>query len=199
MRFQPTKCASKALGFTLIEALIALAIIGILMALLLPMINKTREEQTRQTVFRETITTLAQIQTEGIENDTMIPANIGSYFIQRLNAARVCSTDSSTQGCWDTTLQGSSPIANEELQAGVIMHNGVAIVGFDDGAACQGIYIDWNGKKPPNTEGKDQMQVIISLNPPGCSFPGLTIKYADMAAYSGTGESSALWDEIFDP
>jgi prepilin-type N-terminal cleavage/methylation domain-containing protein len=155
-------------GFTLAELLIALAIIGVITTFTIPKVLQSQADQQKKTVLRETISALSEILTSATRQGDYESPKSGNYFLGKLNALKICNTDASAQGCWNNAVQGAN---GESAERGVILHNGATIAGFNDtgGSYNNGVMIDWNGVKPPNTVGDDQLLVILCFDQSGCS------------------------------
>ena len=172
-------------GFTLSEILIALSLLGVVAAFTIPKILSSTGDRQLRALATETLASLTQILEEGQYTKQLQITNFNQYFAQRLNAIKVCDTNSSTQGCWDTTVQGNGdlvPGPHEVNEAGFIMPNGVAIVGlnsspnpssndFLDGTySPNGFIIDLNGTQGPNAFGVDQFLMAMCYETAKCSY-----------------------------
>src|SRR5579884_2608591 len=116
-------------GFTLAELLISLLIIGEIATFTIPKIISAQQNNQKIAIFKETIGAIAAVVDEGFKTGQLDPTTNGdTYFLTNLNSVKVCNSNSSTQGCWNTAIQGT-PTA-EYNEPGVIMHNGAYVVGF---------------------------------------------------------------------
>lgn len=154
------RCAhssSGAKGFTLAELLIALVILGLIATFSIPKVLQSNEDTKKNAIFKETIASLYQVTDssirEGVFDENTDNTTHGPYFLSRLNAVKLCSSDSKSEGCWDQAAQGDIPFDDDA--PGVILHNGANIVGFGittpgDNTGRESITIDWNGVAGPN-------------------------------------------------
>lgn len=150
-------------GFTLAELLICLAILGEIATFTVPKILASQQNNQKTAVFKETIGAIGAAVNIGLQSGALDPTTNGNtYFLNTLNATKTCTTNSSTQGCWNTTLQGT-PVA-EYTEAGLILHNGAVVVGFTNTSnPSEGLLIDWNGTAGPNVHGDDQLYLGYCL------------------------------------
>lgn len=171
-------------AFSLAELTITLSLIGILAVSLLPMISNSQAGPRKFTAMLKT--TLATIE-NGISAEALRSDATTNTFllVQRsIKPERSCPTNSSTEGCWNPTIQASTSAAvNAEIvQPGFILKNGAALVGLDT-AMQNGWLIDANGREGPNRLNVDQLLVMICLddvNNCGAFQPG--------AVFNPTGE-----------
>lgn len=114
-----------------------------------------------------------QIIEQGVTNQSISYTNISSFVLNRVNAVRLCPTDSSTEGCWDAAIQGV--YSAEYNQPGFVLANGARIAGFDNAADTgngdweNGFMIDWNGVKGPNVVGDDILWLAACFGPADCN------------------------------
>ena len=66
-------------------------------------------------------------------------------------------------------MASQTDVVSESGQPGLVMHNGATIIGIDNGCCelspqewCNGMVLDWNGTKPPNLMGDDQ--ILLEVN-----------------------------------
>lgn len=156
-------------GFTLAELLIALAILGVIATFTIPKVLNSQQDGQKSAVFRETIAALESITISGVQQGELNNSNNGSYILSKLNAVKICDTDSSAQGCWNQGIQGNPNLT--VTQPGLIMHNGAFVVGLDDDNSppVNNIYIDYNGLEEPNIVGQDQIYLAICYGAGGCA------------------------------
>jgi prepilin-type N-terminal cleavage/methylation domain-containing protein len=200
-------------GYTLSEILIALAILGICLAVSIPLLAQPRDQSQKKAVFKESINMLYEIMREGMASDELNTGNARTYFLNRLNAVKVCPEVQATDptktafggGCW---THPSADVAEVNDEAGVVLANGVTIAGFKD--CCDGpptglgrwwndVIIDWNGPKGPNVQGNDQLLVIMAYGSDGyITTPG-NIAPCDICDGDLTNgnSSTTLFNEIF--
>lgn len=143
---------TKHRGFTLAELLIALAILGEIATFTIPKILASSQQQQKKAVFKETIATFSELAYMAhLQGDR-------TYFINNLNAVKICDTNATAQGCWAHTNNAN---ADEGTQRGYVLHNGATIAGFDHFTGANGIIMDWNGPQGPNIHGEDQIRLYI--------------------------------------
>lgn len=149
-------------GFTLAELLISLAILGVIATFTIPKVISAQQNQQKTAVLKETIAAISGVLMQGLQTGQLDPAsNTDTYFLSNLNAVKLCSTNSETEGCWDVATQGSRM---ERDEPGLIMHNGATVVGFNDsGNPSNGVMIDWNGTAGPNLQGDDQLHIAYCV------------------------------------
>jgi prepilin-type N-terminal cleavage/methylation domain-containing protein len=194
-------------GFTLSEILITLAILGVCLAIGIPLLAQQREKSVRNAAMKEVVLMLSEITREGVVSGDLTISNLKNFYFSRINANQLC--DSGMNGCWDVTSQGVVAY-DEQLDPGLILPNGVRITGFDN--CCNqlanqwhnGIAIDWNGTKGPNLMGEDQLHVQACFGPEDCtllSYPGYTVKVGTIGPNHTVAAQDAqnlqLWLEIF--
>lgn len=159
-------------GFSLAEIVVAITLLGVVSVFAIPKILSIYEDNSRKTVFLETINVLENILTVGMATGdlktgtTMNGGNYIAYFMSRINAARSCPTASKDEGCWDESIQGSNTEAGEP---GVVLASGAVITGFDNDNGSNGILIDWNGSRGPNELGSDQLWINTCIGTINCN------------------------------
>jgi prepilin-type N-terminal cleavage/methylation domain-containing protein len=205
----------KTQGYTLSEILIALAVLGICLAIAIPLLSQAREQTVRKAVMKEMITVLYDISRQGITNDELTPTNFSNYLLDKINGVRVCRGNASdasdplnTNGaCWDSSIQGDAE--GEFNEGGVVFANGARMVGFNNccttgGEYTNGIYMDWNGIKPPNLVGQDQLHVILCFGYSDCSAdldiynPPITQGNIGLYRSTDTVAASALFKTVME-
>jgi prepilin-type N-terminal cleavage/methylation domain-containing protein len=163
-------------GFTLSEIMITLAILGICLAVSIPMLAQSRDKSARTASFREAILSIQNIYRQGILNDELNYTNFGTYFIERLNTIKTCD-DAAGNGC--ITAAQAAGIGGEASQPGVVLPNSLTITGLDDGfdygsnrwSNC--MEIDWNGGRGPNTLGNDILALCFCYGTEDCDYVGM--------------------------
>jgi prepilin-type N-terminal cleavage/methylation domain-containing protein len=151
-------------GFTLAEVLIALALLGIIAAFSIPQVLQNVQSAQQNAILKETVSILSGIVDTGRRDGTLAPATFYNYFKTALNLVKSCPNNSQTEGCWT-----QAPLPYESDEPGFVLPNGVQIVGFNYiGGNSNGIVIDTNGPKPPNTFGVDQIRMLICYGPDYC-------------------------------
>lgn len=166
-----------ARGFTLAELLIALTILGVIATFTIPKILSSQQDGKLKAIAKETAAAMEQVIYNGrLTGEFKIPNNIDTYFLKSFNAIKVCPNNASSEGCWNTAIQGSP---GEEAQPGVVLSSGAVIVGMDDccygppdllpNEGANGIYMDVNGESGPNLFGTDQFWVDVCFGTVNCS------------------------------
>lgn len=166
-----------ASGFSLSEILISLAILAIIYSMCIPLVLNP-SSNAKKAVFLEVINTLNDITYTGIASDELTVSNPGSYILRRVNAAKVCPTNSETEGCW--TVTPNTPGYDTETQEpGFVLHNGAVVFGLADccdrdalapGEAENAIVVDWNGANGPNLVGDDRLLLLQCYGTVPCTY-----------------------------
>lgn len=173
------------------ELLIALAILGVIATFTIPKILSSQNDAKRFAIFKETIAALNDAFHNGCVEGAISETNFGTYMIQHLNARKICSTNSQSEGCWEPSVN----FASQANLPGAVLNNGAFIAGLDDSSSGTGsdlIIIDWNGLDGPNTEGNDQIALSAVIDNTSFSTRVTTIRYG-----SGYPNSQTLWNQIF--
>jgi prepilin-type N-terminal cleavage/methylation domain-containing protein len=157
-----TKVLCKFYGFSLAELLIAVAILGEIATFTIPKLISAQQMGKRQMVLKQTVSMLSDLTYRGYLMKQMSGSYNGTYYIDNVNALKVCSNNSSTEGCWSHTAPST-----ENVEPGFVLHNGAVVAGFNNVAEVwgyNGIIMDWNGATGPNLEGDDQITFIYYYN-----------------------------------
>lgn len=158
----------QASGFSLAELLVALLILGQISAFTIPKIVTSQQNARNKAVFKEMYGTLSQLVYQGTILGMGSGSSMTNYIYNNVNATRICKINSSTEGCWDTTVMGAT---TESTQGGFVLHNGAVLVGFGTSTPCEGVYFDVNGPGGPNLNGEDQGTIgynfTSNVAPPG--------------------------------
>ncbi len=177
-------------GFTLAELLISLAILGVIATFTIPKILTTQQNGQRIAVFKETYATLSQVVYEGYQKGDVSTSTYATHILSNVNALRVCTSNSFTEGCWTQT--DSSPF-NERGQRGFILPNGATVAGFENGFNTDAFLVDWNGTIGPNIEGDDQIYLFLCSNSQGTGCG--SVKPWTITPFTAT--SRTLYQNIF--
>ncbi|MFH0702425.1 MAG: type II secretion system protein [bacterium] len=163
-------------GFTLLEVVMTLAIVGAIAAIVYTTVLPKIEDAQHKTEFKETYSVLDQA-TSRIKADNggslkgVFPNNnaMRDKYKQYLNTVKSCDAGQAFGNCWhnDGSLKwlNGSPITGWNDNAGMILNNGVLLYFGISSPSCTAlsgtllscgfILIDVNGWKVPNTIGKD--------------------------------------------
>lgn len=186
-----TSNTGKAGGFTLVELLIVLAILGVIATFTIPKVLQSQTDAKRKAVFREAIAAMNEAFYAGYRSGTLTETNVGTYMRTHLNAIKICNSDAIAEGCWPP----SSDPAAQGGEAGVILPNGAMIAGLDNASGGTGadvMILDWNGLEGPNQEGQDEIILRAFLNNTSSTDRVGTIRHD-----AGHPGSRLLWAEIF--
>jgi prepilin-type N-terminal cleavage/methylation domain-containing protein len=179
-----------ARGFTLVELLISMAILGEIAAFTIPKVLSTQQNSQKKLVFRETLATLAGLAYQGYIMNEMTTTYNGKYFLDHVNATKVCYGSAQGEGCFP---QGD--VYGESGQPGFVMHNGATLGGFEDNTGgSNGFVVDWNGAAGPNLMGDDQMVVVYYY----ISIPASGQRGGTIIGGGWDAPSAALYKQIFD-
>jgi hypothetical protein len=182
---------SKQKGMTLTELSFAFAVICLISAFTIPKIISSNHADTRKAVFRETLSSLHVIMQQGSATGDLRIDNTSTYFISRLNTIKVCQ-NSASEGC--AVVNGGT---GEDFLPGAILANGSSVFGLDNCCADNGFVIDYNGPKPPNLVGQDQIRMEMCLGPQTCW--GTLYQPGEIFVGSwGNGDNQALYNTILD-
>ena len=168
----------RAKGFTLAELLVSLAILGMIATFTVPKILYAQQSAKNAAVFKETVATINAVLYQGYAYDGMTQANVGTYIRSHVNAIKICNSNAGTQGCWDTTIQGTN--TGQEGEPGLVLPNGATLAGLDDccgngfggmaaGEASGNFAIDLNGLEGPNQLNQDQFLLYACFGTVSCT------------------------------
>lgn len=187
-----TKRLQRNSGFTLAELLIALAILGVIATFTIPKVLTSQNDSKRTAVMKEAVATLNNVLQQGLLEGGVTDSNLGTYYLNHLNAIKICDTNAKTQGCWSNV---ATTFAGQEATPGVVLANGAFICGFDDASSGTGadtIAIDWNGADGPNTEGNDIMMVRAIVD-----NSTITDRVSTVRGDGAYPTSLTMWNQIF--
>lgn len=156
---------STANGFSLPELLTVLLILSVISTYSIPKILAGQQTQRKKLVLKETVAAVQGILNQGFSGGQFPRSNASAYFLDRLNAVKQCRVQASTEGCWDTAIQGHWAHWSLPWARGAILHNGARVMGFDDFGVNDSILlgIDWNGLDGPNLVGDDILLVAMCV------------------------------------
>jgi hypothetical protein len=115
--------------------------------------------------FKDTYGAISNTFYSGLSSGSLSAncTNAYSYFMSNLNTTKQCPGDSSAQGCWDTSSQGTA--GGNSTRPGFVMHNGTNVIGLHSWNCDVWPYItlnvDLNGVKGPNTYPQDQFVFVL--------------------------------------
>lgn len=175
----------KVYAFTLAEILIILGVIGVIVAITIPVLNSNFKKKQMETQIKVTYTTLAQAilraEQDGVNSSSFDMTNrnmktiktwYNTAFSPYLTVNKVCF-DVTPRDCWHQvyglgkySVGGPHSISNDEVQfilqtgaAFTIRNYGASWIEYTQGVKTDGqgviIYFDVNGKAKPNIIGKD--------------------------------------------
>lgn len=170
----------KKSGFTLAEVLITIGIIGIVAQATIPTLVSNFQKQICLTQLKKVYTVMNSAvklstidngpisdwnMTGDTENDYKIFAE--QYILPYLMVSKRCQ--SLTNECWADNCYFLDNSYNYYFAAAAnttysIMLNDGAVLGFWPRGSLTEIYIDINGRKKPNIEGKDLFIIVIAKN-----------------------------------
>jgi Tfp pilus assembly protein FimT len=189
-----------ASAFSLAELLISLSIWGLISSFSIAKVINVQQSQKTKAVLKETVATLASIIQQGIQDETLVGTSMSTYVLNNVNAVKICTSNSGSQGCWNNSIQGTS--TGEEAEPGFILANGATVVGVANTATnIAAVLIDANGTQGPNQPGEDQLHLGICIGPANCT----TLFYNGSTRPSrpgsvgpvGTWQSNVLYDSLF--
>ncbi len=187
-------------GFTLAELLMALAIFGVIATFTIPKILTSTTNAQEVATFKEVNSTLQELLYEGRRDGSITnAATYQSYILNHINATLICNSNSSTQGCWDTAIQGTP--GADTSKPGFILANGARIIGIENALnadGSDGAWIDWNGLTAPNTIGEDQLKIYFCVTGPTCTnIDTNRPRTPGFIGPAGNAPHPTLYDSIF--
>lgn len=191
---------SKNNAFSLAELLIALAILAVIAMFSIPKILSSNNSAKKMAVFKETLSAMQNLLYDGRRDGSITSApTYQTYMLNHVNATLICSTNSSTQGCWDTSVQGTP--SGDTARPGFIFANGARVIGIENALnadGSDGIWMDWNGLDLPNTVGDDQLKIYACVTGPTCTnIDVIRPRTPGFIGPAGNAPHPALYDQIF--
>jgi len=179
-------------GFSLAELLLALLILGQIATFTIPKVLTAQQNAQKMATFRQEIATLSELAYLGVLQGKLSADNVYEYYRDNMNYIKKCTTNSTTQGCWDA-VQGDGIGSANDTEPGFVAHSGASVVGFDNGGTVEHeqMIIDWNGAKGPNLHGDDQIYLRIMFEDFGGAKAGTVVAKPDEPL------SVALYNSIF--
>lgn len=145
--------------------MISLALLGIIATFTIPKVLSVQQNAQRIAILKETVAMISELVYQGVLTGELGSSNTRNFFQQRVNYVSFCSSNASTEGCWDQALQGN--VSGDVTQPGFRLHNGAVVVGVDNccnwggGVMGNSVVIDWNGTDGPNISGDDILQLYL--------------------------------------
>lgn len=179
-------------GFTLSEVLITLTIIGVVAAITLPTLLKNYQKDQTITQLKSVYTDLnnalyqakvdngTDLNTWYVPNDSEAVASTyfaKTYLLPYLKTIKICGTSGSSDCTLhdaflsdptnNYTISGNSNYYSFVLANGAVIGVDVSPTGTSVATCREFIWMDINGKKPPNIIGKDTFRVELGGNNSG--------------------------------
>jgi prepilin-type N-terminal cleavage/methylation domain-containing protein len=155
-RPQPAPQRRRALGFSLSELMVSVAVVGVIATLTVPVVMNNVQEGKKKAVFKETISAIGQIVYEGVSNGELEQGvDMEAYLVAKLNGVKTC-TGAAGGACVQVVRAANYPTK------GVQLSNGATIDFYDYLSTDKVAYIDWNGDVPPNRTSAANTPVSIS-------------------------------------
>ena len=189
-------------AFTLAEILITLTIIGVVAAVTIPTLTKKAGNQEYVTRLLKVYSVLSQA-TDDIINEKGAPGNnwagtttsVSNYYKSKLKIGNYCGT---TSGCFGgmSDVDASSIYQKFTLSDGasiaIRQHNSQCTHDdySDSPHICASIFVDLNGKKAPNSIGRDLFQFVLrndGLYPRACGGYNEFDEGGNIVSYCPTG------------
>ncbi|OGH98040.1 MAG: hypothetical protein A2104_01075 [Candidatus Melainabacteria bacterium GWF2_32_7] len=169
-------------GFSLAEVLVALGIVGVVSALVIPGVYIGIREQQYKTSLKKAYKDLTQVtmlikqkNKNTLSGVFTSPTSLRDEYLSYMNYLKSCDPLATQGECWysegayrldDGTQYETTGWWFDETEAGAILSNGMnlyfnwsVVFNCANGAAeypeCGRIFVDVNGMKGPNTWGKD--------------------------------------------
>jgi prepilin-type N-terminal cleavage/methylation domain-containing protein len=153
-------------GFTLVELLISLTVLGLVAALTVPAVIESVARNRRSAVIRETINILQNAMTECVNDGSCNGTNINGMY-KKINAVKQCNSGDGTACRTESTLA----VGGAGQDAGFIFQNGAYVWGLNRTFAAttyaQPFVLDTNGLAKPNAVGRDIMWLVRCFDPVG--------------------------------
>lgn len=156
-------------GFTLTETLISLVVIGIIAAILLPVLNSIRPDNGR-VLYKKALYTMQNAISTAINDNTGVASNAQAFWADStVQPGDFCNMISDTLNVVGTVSCGS---VGSSSSPNFITSNGARWWGLDDVSSgkftlgtgtnpTKTIFVDIDGSGGPNTLGKDQFRMNV--------------------------------------
>lgn len=174
------RCQSSYKGFSLAELLTALAVFGVITALLVPNVIYNISTINFRTTFRTTIKLLTDVSSQMTNQALTLP-----------NTAPVTATNGNTtwhafapfiNGTRSDFVGVANPNNSFTLRTGAVLSRFVG--NYSDGG--EAILVDVNGTELPNTIGTDRLMLTVCFNPLGTCTAVSNITVNSAAQEAGT-------------
>jgi prepilin-type N-terminal cleavage/methylation domain-containing protein len=178
----------KRKAFTLAELLISMAILGVIATFTIPKMLNQNDTQSRKAVMKEVVGMLSsQLNEFLLTHDAASVTNDNpsfsylfyDYLKNHINYSKLCPTDSVSEGCWNTAIQGPTSYAGLVLPNGAVLSYLMWIPWGAGGTPYIYVLVDWNGVKGPNkiqewspTVIPEQDQFMLALCGAHVNIPG---------------------------
>ncbi|XVJ50737.1 MAG: type II secretion system protein [Vampirovibrio sp.] len=118
------------IGFTLVELLVSLGILGLIATLTLPQLYISQDKMKKKAAFKEAFNALSVATQAASMDGVAVTLDIIPY----LNATKVCMDSMIAEGCSPRTVHFTGdPDTSENTERGVVLSTGVrSIGGFSD-------------------------------------------------------------------
>lgn len=166
-------------AFTLAEVLVALAIVGVVAAMVLPILINKSQEMEFHSALRKTFSDFSQATKQLVQDnggslsnvckDTYAHKCVRDWYAKYLSVQKQCRLGS-TEGCWHTSVtlfnKNAASTWWTDDYYGLILTNGMLVrfIGYASDcisytgpghSICAYIMVDVNGFKKPNVIGED--------------------------------------------
>ena len=193
-------------GFTLIEALLSMALLGVVAAFTIPQILQSTQSTQSKTLYLDTLSEIQGVIYDGtLSGETVNSLSLTDYMAKKLNAIKTCRVNFQTEGCYTPR----SP-ANALNGGGIVLPNGVTIsdINTDVIATCtnaptsdtcfDGWIVDINGSQGPNVEGTDYIDINLRWGGQPAVDPfGVYRQVGTFAPDPTSAANIALWKSLY--
>ncbi len=153
-------------GFTLSESLISIAIIGVISAILIPILNNVTPDQDR-VLYKKAMYTMQNAVATAINDNTIPSSNTSAYWAgDEVTATDFCTNISNTMNVVGSV---NCSITGDASNPNFVATNGSKWWGlgnhkFTTSGANQtaDVYVDVNGNGGDNTVGVDQLRIRVA-------------------------------------
>jgi prepilin-type N-terminal cleavage/methylation domain-containing protein len=145
-------------GFTLSELLISLSVLGLISAIVMPILFQSIEKGKRTAIFKESIQVFNKAFMQCMEDYTCKDGDIRPM-LAKINTVKQCTPANESECRTISTV--------EDNEHGLILASGAYAWGFRSPfpAPDDWFYIDYNGTAPPNVVGEDIIYMVKCFDP----------------------------------